>query len=126
MKKSLNNKGSILHIVLIVFLVVLVIISISTSLLILKVRSYHDIDLLMKQKDLEVMLVRYYLDTIDNDMLMSDSIESEDYNVRYYVDDMGSYIMITTYIEIKDSRYQFQLNVNSENHDVEKIEYMEG
>lgn len=126
LKQPLNNHGSILQIVLVIFLIILSVISISTSLLISKMKSYQDVDLLMKQKNLEIMLVRFYIDSIENDVLMSDSIESEDYSVKYYVDNMGSYFSITTLIEIADIHYQLKLNIDNENYDVKKIEYLEG
>ena len=48
--KSLNNKGSILQIVLVIFMIALSVISVSCYSILSKSRSYKDIDILIKQK----------------------------------------------------------------------------
>ena len=92
--KKLNHKGSILQIVLVIFMVLLTILTIALSMISLQMKSYKDIDILMQQKNLEIMLVRYYIENMKDDILISDSIEGNDYSVEYVVDDMGSYLSI--------------------------------
>lgn len=125
MKKPLNNKGSILQIVLIIFLIILSVIIFSTSLMISKMNSYRDIDTLMKEKNIEIMLVRFYLDTIENDILISDSMILDNNAISYTVDDMGNYYLITTTIDIEVTQYQFIVQIEKENVSVKKIEYRE-
>lgn len=62
MKKLLNNQGSALQIVLVTFLIM--IFSLTTCLFLIhqKVTHYQHIDLMMKQKNLEILLVKYYVE----------------------------------------------------------------
>ncbi len=124
--KSLNNKGSILQIVLVIFMIALSVISVSCYSILSKSRSYKDIDILIKQKNLEIMLVRYYITTIENDILLGDSIDEEEYSVSYTVDNMGSYSLITTSVNINEYQYQFIVQIENESIEVKKIEYLEG
>lgn len=124
--KSLNNKGSILQIVLVIFMIALSVISVSCYSILSKSRSYKDIDILIKQKNLEIMLVRYYITTMENDILLGDSIDEEEYSVSYTVDNMGSYSLITTSVNINEYQYQFIVQIENESIEVKKIEYLEG
>ena len=122
---KLNHKGSILQIVLVIFMVLLTILTIALSMISLQMKSYKDIDILMQQKNLEIMLVRYYIENMKDDILISDSIEGNDYSVEYVVDDMGSYLSIETSVSIKDIYYHMLMDIEKENLYIKKFEYRE-
>ncbi|MCI9093206.1 MAG: hypothetical protein HFF36_05370 [Coprobacillus sp.] len=124
--KLLNNRGSILQIVLVIFLTALFIISTCSLIMISKIYSYKNIDILMKQKNLEIMLTRFYIDSMKNDILLSDSIDTDNYSISYTVDDMGNISIITTDVHIDDYQYQYILQIENTSLKVKKIEYLEG
>lgn len=120
--KQINNRGSILQIVLIVFLFLITALSWGFYMVSLEIQSYHAIDIIMKQKNLEILLSRYYLEQIENDILIGDSIEWNGYEVSYQVEDMVEYYRVCTDVLYKDERYQFQLKImNNDTHDVSLI-----
>lgn len=121
----MNKKGSILHIVLIVFLVLITTLSLSTSLIVHISNNQRDIDLMMKQKNLEILLLRYYIDSMNNGILLSDDIEINEYEVSYRVDDMGSYSLIETYVDLKQCQYKWIIEITNNTFEVQKLEYME-
>lgn len=121
----MNKKGSILHIVLIVFLVLITTLSLSTSLIVHISNNQRDIDLMMKQKNLEILLLRYYIDSMKNGILLSDDIEINEYEVSYRVDDMGSYSLIETYVDLKQCQYKWIIEITNNTFEVQKLEYME-
>lgn len=121
----MNKKGSILHIVLIVFLILTTTLTLATSLIIHISESQRDINLMMKQKNLEILLLRYYIDSMKNDMLLSDDIETNEYEVSYVVDDMGNYSLIETYIDLKQCQYRWIVEITNNTFEVQKLEYME-
>ena len=106
-------------------MVLLTILTIALSMISLQMKSYKDIDILMQQKNLEIMLVRYYIENMKDDILISDSIEGNDYSVEYVVDDMGSYLSIETSISIKDIYYHMLMDIEKENLYIKKFEYRE-
>lgn len=126
MIKKMNNRGSILQIVLILFLVMVASISIIISIVSYQYQLYKQIDILMKQKNLEIMLLNYYMDTMQNDFLLSDSIKSDDYSIEYQVDDMGSYYSILTDVNIEHINYRFYVDIDTEYYKIINFEYMEG
>lgn len=123
--KQLNNKGSILQIVLVIFIVITSSMTISLSVVRLQTRSYKDIEILMKQKNLEILLVKYYIDTIEKSVLISDYMESNDYSVGYTVDDMGSYYAILTKVSMNEINYSFYVEINVDDLEIQKLEYGE-
>ena len=80
----------------------------------------------MKQKNLEIMLTRFYIDSMKNDILLSDSIDTDNYSISYTVDDMGNISIITTDVHIDDYQYQYILQIENTSLKVKKIEYLEG
>ncbi len=121
----MNKKGSILHIVLIVFLILTTTLTLATSLIIHISESQRDINLMMKQKNLEILLLRYYIDSMKNDMLLSDDIETNEYEISYVVDNMGNYSLIETYIDLKQCQYRWIVEITNNTFEVQKLEYME-
>ena len=123
LKKQLNNQGSILQIVLVTFLIMVFSLTLCLSLLRFHTTNYHDIDLMMKQKNLEIMLVDYYSQQMENDMLMSDDYQYKDYEIETLIDDMGTFYEITTRIKSKEMNYMFLVEISTETYDVLKFEY---
>lgn len=99
--KNLNNRGSILQIVLVIFLVIIFVITTSLMTMQFNVGNYKLVDLMMKQKNLEINLVAYYVEQMENDILFSDDYEESGYHIYSHIDDLGSVYDITTYVESK-------------------------
>ena len=123
MKKLLNNQGSALQIVLVTFLIMNF--SLTTCLFLIhqKVTHYQHIDLMMKQKNLEILLVKYYVEEMQEGVLMSDDYEDDDYLIESYVDDMGSFYEITTHVESLKMNYEFIVDINTTTFEVSQFEY---
>lgn len=90
----------------------------------LRYRLLHNIDTLMKQKNVEIVLTKYYIETMKNDFLLSDSFSDENYMIYYYVEDMWSYYIIETYIEFDDVRYGFICKINTDDYKITSFTYM--
>lgn len=124
--KRLNNKGSILQVVLVTFLIMTFSLTIGLFMINQNTYHYHQIDLLMKQKNLEILLTKYYVDTMQNDILLSDDFIDDNYSVSSIIDDLGSYYEITTTLTSDDINYSFLLHIQTETFSVTKFEYLEG
>lgn len=124
--KRLNNRGSILQIVLVTFLTMVLTLTSCLCLIREKTNLYKHIDILMKQKNLEIFLVEYYAKEIEDGFLMSDFYKLNDYEIQSYVDVMGSFYEITTEIRSTSMNYQFVVQIDSEDYHVLKFEYLEG
>lgn len=125
-KLKLNNKGSILHIVLILFMIFTSTLLFYSSMSLHVQHSYHDIHTMMKQKNIEIMLIRYYIETIDTDILLSDWYRFDGGEVSYTVDDMGGYYYINTYIYFDNINYRFECDIDCESLEVRNFKYLEG
>ena len=68
----------------------------------------------MKQKNLEILLCRYYLETLENDILFDDIYEYEGYLVQSEFEDMGSYMLVDTEVSYRDESYHFILKVSND------------
>ena len=123
--KNLNNRGSILQIVLVIFLVIIFVITTSIMTMQFNVGNYKLVDLMMKQKNLEINLVAYYVEQMENDILFSDDYEESGYHIHSHIDDLGSVYDITTYVESKEMNYSFFVQISTENFRVLKFEYRE-
>ena len=123
--KNLNNRGSILQIVLVIFLVIIFVITTSLMTMQFNVGNYKLVDLMMKQKNLEINLVAYYVEQMENDNLFSDDYEESGYHIYSHIDDLGSVYDITTYVESKEMNYSFFVQISTENFRVLKFEYRE-
>lgn len=123
--KKWNEKGSTLQIVLIVFMVMLFSLTICLSIIRFDTQNYVLTDSLMKQKNLEILLVDYYCQTIENDILMSDEYTYEGYEIQSSIDDLGSYYEIMTSVVSRKMNYAFIVQIHKENYNVLKFEYKE-
>ena len=123
--KNLNNRGSILQIVLVIFLVIIFVITTCLMTMQFNVSNYKLVDLMMKQKNLEINLIAYYVDQMENDILLSDDYEESGYHIYNQIDDLGTVYDITTYVESKEMNYSFFVQLSMENFRVLKFEYRE-
>lgn len=125
MKQLKNNKGSILQIVLVTFMIMTFSLTIGLFLIRQNTTNYQAIHNLMKQKNLEISLTQYYIDQMQNDILLSDDYMNDEYSISSMIDDLGSYYEITTSISSQNIHYSFILHIQTETFDVTKFEYRE-
>ena len=123
LKQYCNNRGTILQVVLVIFIVLILNISLVFNNIIENSRSLERIGELDRARLLEITILRYYKETILNDLLFSDEISIDDYFINYTVDDMGSYYYIVTTIKQNDSSYSFNLEINIETLVISSFDY---
>ena len=123
LKQYCNNGGTILQVVLVIFIVLILNISLVFNNIIENSRSLERIRELDRARLLEITILRYYKETILNDLLFSDEISIDDYFINYTVDDMGSYYYIVTTIKQNDSSYSFNLEINIETLVISSFDY---
>ncbi|MEG0275503.1 MAG: hypothetical protein RR630_00595 [Coprobacillus sp.] len=124
--KKLNNCGSALQIVLVIFVVMTF--ALTSCLVLMKTMSANSLKIehIMKQKNLEIMLVSYYIDQLENDILLSDSYSNQNTKIEYSVDVISTYYEILTDISFDNCQYQLLMQVDLDTREVLKIEYKEG
>ena len=120
----MNRRGSILQIVLIVFMLLTLALSITSFYILQSASQLHSISLLLKQKNLEIFLVKYYSDTIQNDILLSDDYSFNGNEVISTVDDLGNYYEVTTFVQTKQMQYSFLVWVEVDTGAILKFEYV--
>lgn len=120
-----NNRGSILQIVLVVFMTMSFSLSIALFIIRSQVSENHMIDIMMKQKNIEIMLVQYYVSQLENSILVSDFYEDENCEIRYIVDDMGEYQEIDTIVNFDKIEYEFIVWICINDYKILKFEYVE-
>lgn len=122
--KSHNNQGSILQIVLIIFMIFTTSISILIFYILQSAHELDKIEDLMTQKNLEILLTKYYSDCVQNDILLSDSYKFQNYQINTIVDDFGDYYEITTNIDTPSFQYEFLIKMDVNTGVVLKFEYL--
>ena len=120
----MNRRGSILQIVLIVFMLLTLALSITSFYILKSASQLHSISLLLKQKNLEIFLVKYYSDTVQNDILLSDDYSFNGNEVISTVDDLGNYYEVTTFVQTKQMQYSFLVWVEVDTGAILKFEYV--
>lgn len=120
----MNRRGSILQIVLIVFMLLTLALSITSFYILQSASQFHSISLLLKQKNLEIFLVKYYSDTVQNDILLSDNYSFNGNEVISTVDDLGNYYEVTTFVQTKQMQYSFLVWVEVDTGAILKFEYV--
>lgn len=120
----MNRRGSILQIVLIVFMLLILALSITSFYILQSASQLHSISLLLKQKNLEIFLVKYYSDTVQNDILLSDDYSFNGNEVISTVDDLGNYYEVTTFVQTKQMQYSFLVWVEVDTGAILKFEYV--
>ena len=121
---QMNRRGSILQIVLIVFMLLTLALSITSFYILQSASQLHSISLLLKQKNLEIFLVKYYSDTVQNDILLSDDYSFNGNEVISTVDDLGNYYEVTTFVQTKHMQYSFLVWVEVDTGAILKFEYV--
>ena len=111
-----------MQIVLITFMILVSSLMIQTIKVKTYSTNYQFVSQMMMQKNLEIMLTKYYLDTMENDILFSDYYEDETYYISSTVDDFGDYLEIVTEIRSNRFHYSFLLQIKFENLKVIKFE----
>ena len=99
-------------------------ISILTFYILQSARELDAIEDLMTQKNLEILLTKYYSDSVQNDILLSDSYNFQNYQIETIVDDFGDYYEITTNIDAPSFQYEFLIKMEVNTGVVLKFEYL--
>lgn len=123
MMKLPKTKGSILQIVLIIFVVLILNISLFYNNIIEKSKSINQIKELNEQRLIELSVLRYYKEMIATSILLSDYISFNDYIIEYTVDDYGNYYYIKTTITKDKQSYVFDLEIELDTLVILRFEY---
>lgn len=123
MMKLPKTKGSILQIVLIIFVVLILNISLFYNNIIEKSKSINQIKELNEQRLIELSVLRYYKEMIATSILLSDYISFNDYIIEYTVDDYGNYYYIKTTITKDKRSYVFDLEIELDTLVILRFEY---
>lgn len=112
MKQLNKSKGSILQVVLIVFMVLVLNIGVFYLNIIENSRAIKRTKMLNNERLIELSIIRYYKEMILNDILLSNVIEIENYVIDYTVDDFGNYYYIETRVKKNDDdEFGFNLEI---------------
>lgn len=114
MKQLNKSKGSILQVVLIVFMVLVLNIGVFYLNIIENSRAIKRTKILNNERLIELSIIRYYKEMILNDILLSNVIEIKNYVIDYTVDDFGNYYYIETRVKKNDDDDEFGFNLEIE------------
>ena len=124
MKQLNKSKGSILQVVLIVFMVLVLNIGVSYLNIIGNSRAIKRTKMLNNERLIELSIIRYYKEMILNDILLSNVIEIENYVIDYTVDDFGNYYYIETRVKKNDDdEFGFNLEIEPDSLVILSFEY---
>ena len=123
MKQLNKSKGSILQVVLIVFMVLVLNISVFYLNIIENSRAIKRTKRLNNERLIELSIIRYYKEMILNDILLSNVIEIENYVINYTVDDFGNYYYIETIVKKYDNESGFNLEIELDSLVILSFEY---
>lgn len=123
MRQVIKRKGSILQIVLIIFLVLVLNISMFFSNVIVNRKAIYRVKEINESRLIELTILRYYKEMILNDILISDIIYVGEYTIDYTVDDLGRYYYIVTKLSNKLYEYSFDLKINIQTLVISSFEY---
>lgn len=120
--KYYNNKGSILQIVLVLFLILTFFLSLYVTNLSTKYKLYNNLLIMEKQKNYEILLCSYFKKEIKEDLLLSDSIMFENYEFYYDVEANNTYT-ITAGSEHPYFDYKFIVEIDIDTYQIKRFEY---
>lgn len=123
MKKLRNNNGSILQIVLIIFLVLLHFILSISMIVRSTILLYGQEKILNQRRLIEIELVYFFKKTMATDMLLSGTIRNNEESIHYTVDNMGDYYLIESQIKLKSGQYTLYLEIYVDDQRVRKLKY---
>ena len=119
-----KTKGAALQIVLVVFCYVLLLLNQYILVYRSDLKALHSSQTLMKQNQIEILLVDYYIHQIEESLLLSDYYEEDGALIDYTVDDMGSFYEIVTHIEFDHISYAFLVQIDIQTYDVLCFKYL--
>ena len=124
MKQLNKSKGSILQVVLIVFMVLVLNIGVFYLNIIENSRAIKRTKMLNNERLIELSIIRYYKEMILNDILLSNVIEIENYVIDYTVVDFGNYYYIETRVKKNDDdEFGFNLEIELDSLVILSFEY---
>ena len=124
MKQLNKSKGSILQVVLIVFMVLVLNIGVFYLNIIENSRAIKRTKMLNNERLIELSIIRYYKEMILNDILLSNVLEIENYLIDYTVDDFGNYYYIETRVKKNDDdEFSFNLEIELDSLVILSFEY---
>ena len=124
MKQLNKSKGSILQVVLIVFMVLVLNIGVFYLNIIENSRAIKRTKMLNNERLIELSIIRYYKEMILNDISLSNVIEIENYVIDYTVDDFGNYYYIETRVKKNDDdEFGFNLEIELDSLVILSFEY---
>lgn len=118
-----NRKGSILQIVLVIFLILTFSLMVTYASIVENSRGIKRIKDTNISRLVEVSLIGHYKQSVYNNSLTSDSIYAADYKINYTVNNLGSYYEINTNIQTKRGTYGFILDIDIQTINVVRFEY---
>lgn len=118
-----NEKGSILQIVLVLFLIMTFSLTVGLTLMNYQSQNYQYVQNLMKQKNLEILLIQEYVKEIQDGFIFRSSYHQGEYDVENQIDDMADYYLITTRVEMKKIRYTFSVEIEKDTGIFKKLSY---
>ena len=123
MKSLRNNNGSILQIVLVIFLILLHFILAISMIVRSTIMLYGQERILNQRRIIEIELVTYFKKAMANDLLLSSTIKHEEESIHYTVDNMGNYYLIESHIHLKSGSYTLYLEIYVDDLRVRKLKY---
>ncbi len=76
------------------------------------------------QRQIEIFLKRYFKETIDNDLLISDTIQKGDSTIDYHIEDMWDYYIITCDIKTTEFSYGLSMEMVLKDLTIRKYHYV--
>jgi competence protein ComGC len=107
----INQRGSVLQIVLIVFMILNVIILSMSRKVIENARSLHDIEIVNQSRLIEIQFLYHLKQEAKNASLSTNTIEIEETEVHYEVEQV-EYIYHVNVIFMSDTPYNIQLVID--------------
>ena len=123
MNKFNKTQGSILQLVLIIFLVLVLNIGVFFSGIINNSKAINRVKEINESRLIELTILRYYKEMILNEVLISDIINIQNYVIEYTIDDLGNFYYILTTVRKKEQEYSFNLKINIETLVISSFEY---
>ena len=117
------HKGTILQLVLIIFMVLSLNIGVFFTSIIENSKAIERVKKINNERLVELSILRYYKEMIADDILISDIIMVDEYIIEYTVDDLGSYYYIVTTVRNDKQEYSFNLEINIDTLIISAFEY---
>ena len=116
-----KNRGSVLQVVLVIFLILFTSLFSYCTLMTRQYELTRYQKMMNEQRRIEILLRRHWRSTIDQDILLGDTLEVEDSVVSYTVDDDGTDYIIDCEITTKSYHYTMQAKINMDSLDMHAL-----